>query len=73
MGKLNYYVEVEDSAGIYSVASKIASIPVAIRCIVYYERELAGDVGTAGFARMADDDYCCWCARGHRSRKPSNG
>jgi len=27
------------------------------------EREFAGDVETAGFARMTDDDYCCWCAR----------
>jgi len=56
-------VEAEDSAGIYSVASKIASIPDVIRCVVCSERELAGDVETAGFARMTDDDYCCWCAR----------
>ena len=56
-------VEAEDSAGIYSVASKIASIPGVIRCVVCSERELAGDVKTVGLARMTDDDYCCWCAR----------
>ncbi len=52
-----------DSAGIYTVASKIASIPGVIRCVVCSERELADDVGRAGFARMTDDDYCCWCAK----------
>ena len=55
-------VEAEDSAGIYKVASKIASIPGVIRCVVCSERELADDE-TAGFARMTDDDYCCWCVR----------
>ena len=55
-------VEAKDSAGIYRVASKIASIPGVIRCVVCSERELADDE-TAGFARMTDDDYCCWCAK----------